>query len=138
MIGNGALVFDVEIVPDDQSESHVELLIEESRLEYNNMCMNWSAAEHFCVSKGGHLASVASFFHWKKLNGFIANNGLDNERKWLGGINEGKKREWAWIDGSKWSEGEWVPGWSLRESENRVWHRNRDKVVCKRLNLLTI
>ena len=103
-------------------------------LEHNYINLTWTAAEEFCVSKGGHLASVASSFHWKKLNGFIASNGLENEVIWLGGINEERKREWSWSDGSNWSEGEWVPFLSSDGSETRVGHRNRDKVVCDCLN----
>ena len=34
VIGDGALVVDVDIVPDNQRESHVEMLTGEPRLEY--------------------------------------------------------------------------------------------------------
>merc|ERR1712213_227771 len=44
VIGDGALVVDVDIVPAHQSESHVQLLTGEAKLQYNNMFMNWSAA----------------------------------------------------------------------------------------------
>ena len=74
--------------------------------------MNWSAAEEFCVSKGGHLASVASPFHWVKLHKFMVNNGFlkseePKEPVWLGGTDEPKEGEWTWTDESKWSENQW-------------------------------
>ena len=67
VIGDRALAVDVDIVPDNQSESHIEFFPGEPSLEYNNIWMDWSKAEKFCVSKGGHLASVASPSHWQKL-----------------------------------------------------------------------
>ena len=78
------------------------------------MRMNWSAAEMFCVSKGGHLASVPSHSHWLKLYSCIAKNARTSSRRydsyewvWLGGTDEAKEGEWAWTDGSKWSEEHW-------------------------------
>ena len=100
-IGNGSLVIDVDVVPDNQSKSHVELLTGEPTLEYNKILLNWSAAEEFCVSKGGHLASVASPFHWRKLQNFIRSKGIP--WMWLGGTDEANEGNWTWTDGSKWS-----------------------------------
>ena len=59
-MGDDALVIDVDIVSDNKTEYELELLTTEPKLEYNNMTLNWTAAEKFCVSKGGHLAPVAS------------------------------------------------------------------------------
>ena len=64
VIGDGALVFDVGIVPDIKTKSGVELL-GEPRLEYNKMVM---------FSKED--TSVPSTFHWHKLECFIAENDL--------------------------------------------------------------
>merc|ERR1712012_1256734 len=55
VIRDGALVINVDIVPDNQSKGQVELLTGEQKLEYNKKEMNWSAAEEVCVPKGGHL-----------------------------------------------------------------------------------
>ena len=83
--------------------------------------MTWSAAEKFCVSKGGHLASVASQSHWQKLKDFIANyhrhhhSGIDI---WLGGTDEGKEGDWSWTDGSKWSVEHWVS--SSKQSDSKT------------------
>ena len=52
VIGDGALVVDVDIVPDSKRTIEVEFLTGEPKLEYNNISMNWSADEEFCVSKG--------------------------------------------------------------------------------------
>ena len=73
------------------------------------MRMNWSAAEKHCVSKGGHLASVASPYHWQKLQSFIRSNGLGIYSVWLGGTDEANEGDWTWTDGSKWSVEHWGP-----------------------------
>ena len=101
VIGDGALVVDIDIVPDDQSKGHVELSTGEPRLEYNNMRMNWIAAEKFCVSKGGHLASVTSSSNWQRLQSFMAR--FRYPTVWLGGTEEANEGNWTWSDGSKWS-----------------------------------
>ena len=110
VFGDAAMVIDINIVPDNERKGHVELLIGEPKFEYNNMRMTWSAAEEFCVSKGGHLASVASHSQWQKLKDFMARKSFSNEPIWLGGTNEANEGEWNWTDGSKWSADYWKPG----------------------------
>ena len=90
-------------VPDHQDQSEVELLTGEPKLEYNNMKLSWSTAQKFCVSKGGHLASVASPYHLIKLDAFIANDNGRNKSVWLGGTNVARQGEGVWTDGSKWN-----------------------------------
>ena len=74
------------------------------------MRMYWSAAEEFCVSKGGHLVSVSSPFHLQKLYDFIARNRLSDDILFLGGTYKKIEGEWSWSDGSKWSVEHWEPG----------------------------
>ena len=71
------------------------------------MKMNWSTAEEFCLSKGGHLASVTWPLHWQKLEFFTAGNEIDKESIWLGGTDEAKEGVWIWTDGRKWKEEHW-------------------------------
>ena len=54
VIGDGALIIDV-VLADDQKKNYVQLLTGAPSLEHNNLKMTWSAAEEFCVSKGGIL-----------------------------------------------------------------------------------
>ena len=70
--------------------------------------MTWSAAEKFCLFKGGHLASVTSPSQAQKLEDFVAGNGHLGQ-VWLGGTDEAKEGVWTWSDGSKWSEEHWGP-----------------------------
>ena len=108
VIGDGALVVDVDIVPDNHIKGHVELFPGEQRFEYNDMTMTWIAAEKFCVSKGGHLASATSLSHWQKLQSFMASEGIPSYRVvWLGGTDEANEGNWTWTDGSKWSVQYW-------------------------------
>ena len=111
IIGNGALVVDLDVtIPDGQLGNGVEVLTDEPKLEFNAMKRNWSSSEAFCVSKGGHLASVPSPYHWQRLQDFISNKGLEKDSIWLGGTDEEVEGKWKWTDGSKWSEEHWVYG----------------------------
>ena len=105
----------VVTVSDDQREGGVELLTVGPKLEYNNEHVNWSAAEQICVSKGGHLASVASPSNWRKMKAFIADKHLYLKSAWLGGTDEAKEGTWTWSDGRKWS----YEYWSTNEPTNR-------------------
>ena len=107
-ISDGALIIDVDIVADNQSESRVELVTGEASFYFNNNSMNWSVAKAFCVSKGGHLASMASPSQWQRLKDFITDNNLSGAM-WLGGTKESKEGEWTWNDGSEWSVEHWGP-----------------------------
>ena len=110
IIGDEALVVDVDLGDENQSKCQVELLVGEPRLEVNNMKMNWSTAEEFCVSKGGHIAPVTSPNHWQKLKGFIASKDLAEQTVWLGGTNHAEEGKWSWTDGSTWCAEKWWPG----------------------------
>ena len=73
VIGDDALVVDVDVtIPDNQTEGGVEVLTADPKFEYNNKFMSWASAEAFCVSKGGHLASVSSPYSLASLHDFIA------------------------------------------------------------------
>ena len=50
VIGDGALLIDVDIVCDNQTKGRVDLSFGRRKLEYNSMIKNWSAAEELCVS----------------------------------------------------------------------------------------
>ena len=108
VIGDGALVVDVDVTdPDNLSESGVELLTAGPKLEFNNLNMNWTSAEAFCVDKGGHLASVSSHHIWYKMQSFLLLQFADtlllsnNDNIWLGGTDEEREGSWTWTDGSK-------------------------------------
>ena len=55
VVGKGALVISV------QTKHHWIYMLAEKRFQlHNNTMMNWHNAEEYCVSQGGHLASIAS------------------------------------------------------------------------------
>lgn len=98
------LVVDVDVtVPDNQKNSGV--LIADTKLKYNNESMNWTSAEAFCVSIGGHLASVTSPYSLARLQAFIAENNIEDEEDsiWLGGTYQDEEGEWKWSDGNRWT-----------------------------------
>ena len=112
VLGNGTFVVEVDITSPDQE---VELLTTNLNYEFNHIEMNWTGAEAFCVSKGGHLASVSTPQDWQKLQEFYAQvlpEGRDYDDflyLWLGGTDQYNEGEWEWTDHSKWSEEHWGP-----------------------------
>ena len=116
VVGEGALVLNVDIVPDSDNNSEVEILFAESTLEYNNVSLNWSAAEEFCVSKGGHLAAGAFPHQWQKLEDYMSYNGLSDLSIWLGGIDEANNEEGILSYGASIGS-QWVPSkWKFTKS----------------------
>ena len=124
--GDGALVIDVDIFPDNKTDGKVELSTGKQMLEFNNMTMNWSAAEEFCVSKGGHLASVASPSDVQKMKDFVTSSVPEKVTVWLGGTDEATEGEWAWSDGSKWSAEYWRPDWPRGGPHWNCMYSSRD------------
>ena len=106
-----AMVVDIDVtIPDNQRESGVEALMAGNpKLEYNSKSMNWTSAEAFCMSKGGHLASVTSPHSLYKLHTFIAEKDIRESHLWLGGTDLEEEGNWRWSDGSKWST--WMDNW---------------------------
>ena len=84
IVGDGALVIDVHTVVDTKSKSQFQLVYGESNLEWNEKALNWSSAEEHCVSKGGHLASMATAHYKLRLQEF-AETFLFSKHAWLGG-----------------------------------------------------
>ena len=56
-MGDGELVISVD------SQGNWSSTTPEDRLQLFNESLNWFDAEDFCVSRGGHLASVVSDIH---------------------------------------------------------------------------
>ena len=112
IMGDGALVVDLDVsFPDGQSGNEVQVLTTGPKLEYFNFARDWFNAENYCVYKGGHLASVPSSYHWRRLQDFISEQGLEKDL-WLGGSDEKVEGDWRWSDGNKW--------WSDEE----IWYAN--------------
>ena len=86
------------------------------KLQYFDLNRTWYQAEEFCVSKGGHLASVNSQFEHDQLREL-----LKDEKKvefvWLGGSDEEEEGVWVWSNGAAWH----YPGnswpWGSREPD---------------------
>ena len=94
LVGEGELVISVE------NKSEVEISFTQSTLEYNNVSLNWSAAEEFCVLNGGHLASGASPYHQRRLESFISYNALTNLSIWIGERDEANDEKGIWSIGT--------------------------------------
>ena len=64
---------------------------------------NMSAAEDYCVSNGGHLASIGS--QEENVDLLKAANGSFSI--WLGGRRTTGKNGWEWLDGKEWTYQNW-------------------------------
>ena len=67
---------------------------------------NWTHAEDFCRSGGGHLASVTS----DAINEFILNE-LSKRRNtmlWIGASDKREQGAWKWTDCSPWDFEYWA------------------------------
>ena len=81
--------------------------------------MNMSAAEDYCVSRGGHLASVGSqreqteiYVAWRRQGGSPPK--WSRTRVWLGGRRKAGNDGWGWLVGSTWS----YQHWFIKEPSN--------------------
>ena len=95
LVGEGALVLSI----------HTEgnFLLQENRLQLYNDQLKAPAAEQFCVSRGGHLASIGSQEEQDQIEKVANGNWV-----WLGA----KKKEggWQWLDNRTWEYQYWGAG----------------------------
>ena len=100
----------------DISESKVFRESMRPKLEYFGLNQTWHDAEEFCVSKGGHLASVNSQFEHNQLREL-----LKDEKKvqfvWLGGSDEEEEGVWVWSNGGPWRYPNYVWPWGSGEPD---------------------
>ena len=86
------------------------------KLEYFGLNKTWHQAEEFCVSKGGHLASVNSQFEHNQLREL-----LKDEKKvqfvWLGGSDEEEEGVWVWSNGATWRYPAYAWPWGSGEPD---------------------
>ena len=86
---------------------------------WSMMEANWTQAEDYCRSGGGHLASVNS----NATNEFILRelNKRSNSQLWIGGTDKGEQGSWNWTDCSPWDFEYWA--------EKQPSHHKRDDCV---------
>ena len=114
MVGeDGALVISVE------SSGTWSYKLQEGKFQMYNSSLNHSAAEDFCVQRGGHLALVQSWDVQQKLSTIAG-----GESVWLGGRRIGG--EWSWLSGGFFGHQQWVDnlnggGCLLLQAEDGKW-----------------
>ena len=92
---------------------------------------SWHKAEEFCVSIGGHLASVPN----EQVHKYLQSKDINILGRWVGGIQkEWGNDTWVWSDCSAWN---YNPGWGQEpssSSRNCLRYNNKkdkwDKVYC--------
>ena len=114
--------------------------VESQRLELQAFYKNltWIEAKSFCISKGGHLASITSEYEQHDLFALVGNGDF-----WLGGSDEKVEGNWTWSDGMPWKTDHWNHGEpNGRQGENclaimqggwgdNVCSTNLDGFVCR-------
>lgn len=92
----------------------------------------WEAAEDYCQTKGGHLASVTTEHIHNYLN--EADIGTHINGMWIGGVVEANRGQFVWSDCSPWDFTMWETGNPTQNKDdncislsraNQKW-RNRD------------
>ena len=122
VIGYDVFVVEIDLI---SPEEDVQLITTTLNYEFNHIEMNWTDAEAFCVSKGGHLASVSTPQDWQNLQEFyteVLPEGKDYDDflyLWLGGTDQEKEGEWKWTDKSKWSEEHWMVDEPINDREDK-------------------
>ena len=86
------------------------------QLKYFGLNKTWHQAEEFCVSKGGHLASVNSQFEHDQVKELLKDE-KEVEFVWLGGSDEKKEGEWVWSDGAPWRYPRYAWPWGSGEPD---------------------
>ena len=69
-------------------------------------------ADEYCVSNGGHLASVENAF----VDGFIQGQAsifFKGKSYWLGGNTMFNPGTWSWTDGTGFTYYNWANGWQI-------------------------
>ena len=98
----GELVGEGSIVVSVQMKGGGRVRFQEKRLELYPLDLKMKDAEDFCVSRGGHLASIGS---QEDLDEIAEVAG--GEFVWLGGTRV--RDDWHWVDGRPWGYESWDP-----------------------------
>ena len=98
----GELVGEGSIVVSVQTKGGGRVRFQENRLELYPLDLKMKDAEDFCVSRGGHLASIGS---QEDLDEIAEVAG--GEFVWLGGTRV--RDDWHWVDGRPWGYESWDP-----------------------------
>ena len=89
---------------------------EQLKLYRDQSQISFAKAEAFCVSLGGHLASVQS----EKENAEVLKIAKQQQEwAWLGGTDEVKEGKWVWSDGQAWNFTDWAVGEPNNKSDSR-------------------
>ena len=92
---------------------------ERFKLYKDKGAMTFTDAEAFCVSQGGHLASIQS----EEENAELL-KAAGSERVWLGGSDGAEEGRWVWTDGKSWN----FTNWSFGKPDNE---NNSDCMVVE-------
>ena len=98
MIGNDTLLVDIDI--NMPGTGKVQFWTGAQSYHFYATKKSWFAAEAFCKSKNGHLASVVTLADKEKVDA-VAKGMYDYDSVWLGGRQ--KDGKWTWSDGEPWT-----------------------------------
>ncbi|XP_054588521.2 ladderlectin [Nothobranchius furzeri] len=72
--------------------------------------LDWAAAERYCLSVGGNLASFHSTAEYNFIRDLILKKTGAHTTCWVGGNDAAKDGVWMWSDGSKFDFTAWHAG----------------------------
>ena len=118
MVRDGALVITV------QTPGNWSYRLQNKRLQLYETKLNMSDAENFCVTRGGHLASIVSLKEQLEVKQLAQGRWV-----WLGGRREKDSKNWQWLDGRAWEYQRWStrPSSALcvKLTQNGLWIKTK-------------
>ena len=100
MTEQGALVITL------QTEGSWSFMLQAVRMQWYGLYLNHSAAEEFCVKRGGHLSSVGSQEEQDMIRDEVVGI-LNLPDAWLG-AKKSDDGSWFWLDGRTWQYQNWA------------------------------
>ena len=104
---------ETDIVLSVQTEGSWSYRFEGKEFQLHNKNSTMAAAEGFCASQGGHLASVGSSEEHSKVTNSLSEIAFGSS-VWLGGRRD--SAGWKWLDGQAWTFEKWFknPSWPFK------------------------
>ncbi|XP_053199128.1 ladderlectin-like [Scomber japonicus] len=70
----------------------------------------WTRAEKYCQRLGGNLASIHSYWQYRRIQGMIRRACHQLRETWIGGSDAQEERTWLWSDGTPFKYQYWCRG----------------------------
>ncbi|XP_053199129.1 chondrolectin-like, partial [Scomber japonicus] len=77
---------------------------------YISRPLRWAQAEKYCQRLGGNLASIHSYWQYRRIQWMIRRACHQLRETWIGGTDAQEERTWLWSDGTPFRYQRWCRG----------------------------